>query len=56
MKFLCEENENTQNESWLPSQVAHMCTIWGHINKLCNIVDVLNIILCYLYVVYDLAC
>jgi hypothetical protein len=36
MNFLCEEKENTQNEHCLTSQVAHMCTIWGHLNKPCH--------------------
>jgi hypothetical protein len=36
MNFLCEEKKNTQNEHCLPSQVAHMCTIWGNLNKLCH--------------------
>jgi hypothetical protein len=34
MNFLCEEKENTQNKDCLPSQVTHMCIIWGHLNKL----------------------
>jgi hypothetical protein len=32
--FLCIENENFQYELCLPSQYAHMFTIWGHLNKL----------------------
>jgi hypothetical protein len=32
--FLCIENENSQYELCLASQYAHMCTIWGHLNKL----------------------
>jgi hypothetical protein len=32
--FLCIENENSQYELCLPSQYAHMCTIWDHLNKL----------------------
>jgi hypothetical protein len=34
INFLSIENENTQYEISLPSQYAHMCTIWGHLNKL----------------------
>jgi hypothetical protein len=36
MNFLWEEKENTQNEDCLPSHVAHMCAIWGHLNKICH--------------------
>jgi hypothetical protein len=32
--FLCIENENSQYELCFPSQYAHMCTIWGYLNKL----------------------
>jgi hypothetical protein len=32
--ILCIENENSQYELCLPSQYAHMCIIWGHLNKL----------------------
>jgi hypothetical protein len=32
--FLYIENENFQYEHFLPSQYAHMCTIWGHLKKL----------------------
>jgi hypothetical protein len=32
--FLCIEYENYQFELCLPSQYAHMCTVWGYFNKL----------------------
>jgi hypothetical protein len=32
--FLCIENEKSQYKLCLPSQYAHICTIWGHLNKL----------------------
>jgi hypothetical protein len=32
--FLCIENENSEYKICFPSQYTHMCTIWGHLNKL----------------------
>jgi hypothetical protein len=34
MNFLCQEKENTQNEHCFTYQEAHICTIWGNLNKL----------------------
>jgi hypothetical protein len=36
MIFLCKEKINPQHKHWSTSQDAHMCTRWGHLNKLCH--------------------
>ena len=36
MNFPCTENENFLRQHCLPFQDAPLCTIWDHLNKLCN--------------------
>jgi hypothetical protein len=33
-KLFMLKNKNSQNEHYFPSKVAHMCIIWGRLNKL----------------------
>jgi hypothetical protein len=37
MLFFLLISEITQNESCLPSQLTHICQIWVHLMKVCEI-------------------
>ena len=36
MNFPCKENDNSLRQHCLEFQDAPLCTIWGHLNKLCH--------------------